>query len=131
MASVWGQRTLKLIDRSQRQVIKEFHLISEVRNNNQVFRSIGFNDYYFPYLFVKDMDKISIVNLRTLESVAVVPQNYQTQSWEFSIIQYKKGKILVRDSDGNMQVTIKIALMSISRDDNMEEIVFRVPMPHK
>lgn len=63
IGSVWGSKCLQMIDRSQGQVIKKFHDISEVRNNNQVFRSIGFHDYYFPYLFVKDMDKISIVNL--------------------------------------------------------------------
>lgn len=49
-----------------------------MRNNNLVVKMVGFNEYNFPYLFIKDTDKISLVNLATGESIAIAPQNYQT-----------------------------------------------------
>jgi hypothetical protein len=86
VASIWGEEMLKMIDRKTHTVIKEFHQISEVRNNNQIFRTLNYNEENYPYLIIKDTDKISLINIKTLESITMVSQDYQTQSWEFSMI---------------------------------------------
>lgn len=78
VASIWGSDKLKMIDRDSKTILREFHNITEVRSNNLIFRSLGFHDLYSPYLFIKDVDKISLINLQTLESLVVTPQNYQT-----------------------------------------------------
>lgn len=43
VGSVWGDQALKMIDRSTKTVIKSFSHIGEVRNNNILFKIIGYH----------------------------------------------------------------------------------------
>lgn len=43
VGSVWGDKTLKMIDRTTKTVIKSFSHIGEVRNNNLLFKIIGYH----------------------------------------------------------------------------------------
>lgn len=67
VGSVWGDNTLKMIDRSTKTIIKSFSYINQVRNNNLLFKIIGYHPQNLPYLILKQEDKITLINLTNNE----------------------------------------------------------------